>query len=247
MYQILIFNRIDFKVIFIGVSIGGIIQYFCWRYVKNNPQMFEEFENEKKPVKDKRSPSTPSIPYGGAIVEVTGIKIVINVGKLILLLSKHAAMIGFSTGAGFVVVKKFPIKQISRTVRSLTRSSKGVPIPVGDVDILKNCSNWNYVINILSDKDIPYHDRRKKAFTILRHQLTIESKADVIRYITCLVSAFTLFTLLRDTSSVFLLMENLIKSVKEGKISKRLARLILRKLLRQGVEVDPEFTQLVNS
>jgi len=35
-------------------------------------------------------------------------------------------------------------------------------------------------------------------------------------------------------------MQNLIKAVKDGKISKRLVRSIIRRLIKQGIQVDPE-------
>jgi hypothetical protein len=49
---------------------------------------------------------------------------------------------------------------------------------------------------------------------------------------------------INDISSYFILIQNLIKAIKNGKISKRLARLIIRRLLRLKIAVDPELIQV---
>ena len=58
-----------------------------------------------------------------------------------------------------------------------------------------------------------------------------------------MISIIHIFAL-NDFSSSFILMQNLIKAIKSGKISKRLARLIIRRLLRLNVPVDPELIEL---
>lgn len=43
------------------------------------------------------------------------------------------------------------------------------------------------------------------------------------------------------------MMNNLIKAVKEGKISKPIGQLIIRKLKSKDVVIDPELVEIVNS
>jgi hypothetical protein len=42
-------------------------------------------------------------------------------------------------------------------------------------------------------------------------------------------------------------MKSLIKAIREGKITKSMARLIIRKLRKKGVPIDPELAEIVAS
>ena len=43
------------------------------------------------------------------------------------------------------------------------------------------------------------------------------------------------------------MMESLIKAIREGKITKPMARFIVRKLRKKGVPIDPELAEIVAS
>jgi hypothetical protein len=110
-----------------------------------------------------------------------------------------------------------------------------------EVDPLDNCDyDWHYLIGVLSNKQIPYYDRQKKDLVLVDHYLPFRTKADLVRYVVCIVAVFVLFSALGDYTTVFIMMQNLLKALKEGKISKRVARIIIRRLLRKGVSVDAE-------
>lgn len=65
----------------------------------------------------------------------------------------------------------------------------------------------------------------------------------LVRFLTCIVNILVLFTFLEDTTSVFLMMQNLLEVLKDGKMSKRVARILTRKLLQEGVLIDPELIE----
>ena len=43
------------------------------------------------------------------------------------------------------------------------------------------------------------------------------------------------------------MMKSLIKAIREGRITKQMARLIVRRLRKQGVHIDPELAEVVAS
>ena len=48
-------------------------------------------------------------------------------------------------------------------------------------------------------------------------------------------------------SSFYLMMQSLIKAIREGRITKQMARLIVRRLRKRGVPIDPELAEIVAS
>lgn len=49
----------------------------------------------------------------------------------------------------------------------------------------------------------------------------------------------------QNISGYYIFIKNLIKAIKEGKISRKIARLIIRKLRAQGILIDPELLEVV--
>ena len=108
--RMLIITRNDVKIIVIAASIGGIVQYFCWKYVKNHPEIFEPLDGKnlekKEPVKNPIKDPFLFSERGGEIVTVTvtGAQLVFNFGKLISLLNYFIFYLRhcFANGASFV-------------------------------------------------------------------------------------------------------------------------------------------------
>lgn len=71
----------------------------------------------------------------------------------------------------------------------------------------------------------------------------LPTTAERLRFAFCIISILHLLAI-NDMSSYFILIQNLIKAIKNGKISKRLARLIIRRFLRLNILVDPELIQV---
>lgn len=257
MYKILIFTKKDLKIIIIATSIGSIVQYFCWKYTKNHPEIFEPLDGknseEKKPIEKPIKGPLSFSGRGGEIISVTGVQIVLNLGKLVLILKGYGTVIFLGTAVSILTVKKIPTTAISTTVRFIRKKlSDGSPLCHTDwekghtieINYLEECNyDFKYLVSTLSNKEIPYRDRQKKALIILKKQLNFETKESLIRFITCAVSVITLLTILGDTTSIFLMMQNLLEVLREGKISKRVARILIRRFRRKGVKVDPELME----
>jgi hypothetical protein len=255
-YQILIFTRNDLKIILIGTTIGAIVQYFCWKYVKDHPEIFEQLDGENSEKKEPiEKPTKRPFLFGGRVGEVvvTGVQIVVNVGKFVVLLKEYGTVIFLGTATGIVTVKKIPTTAVSSIVRFIRkRLSDGSPFTHTDwekghrieINPLGECSyEFKYLVSILLDKEIPYYDRQKKALIILKQQLNSGTTESLVRFLACVVSILVLFTVLGDKTSIFLMMQSLLEAVRKGKISKRVARILIRKLLRKGVPVDPELIE----
>ena len=87
-YKIFIFSRNELKIILIGTVVGGILQIICWKYLQNHPELLNS-ENSKRLKPKKIQPSKPGVrrffPRGGALVEVVGAKLVLNLGVAIFI------------------------------------------------------------------------------------------------------------------------------------------------------------------
>ena len=105
--------------------------------------------------------------------------------------------------------------------------------------------NLKYLFKMLSDPKIPFIEKREMTSSILMEHLDLKTLNGRLRFILCIIAILHIFSF-TDVSNYYIMMRNLIKALKEGKISKRLARVIIRKLLRQGVEVDPELIMVAS-
>jgi len=157
------------------------------------------------------------------------------------------------TVSGILTVKKIPTTAVSTILRFIRKKlSEGSPFSHTDwekgriieINSLGECNyDFKSLVSILSDKEIPYYDRQKKALIILKQQFDSGTTESLVRFITCVVSILVLFTVLGDTTSIFLMMQNLLEALREGKILKRVARILIRKLLRKGVPIDTELIE----
>ena len=103
-----------------------------------------------------------------------------------------------------------------------------------------------YLFDILEDQNIPFDERKKIAHSVLTKYLNLKTLAGRRNFVLCLVFIiYTLFTSHR--SSFYLIMKNLIEAIRGGKISKPMARLIIRKLRKKGIPIDPELAEIVGS
>ena len=259
MYKILIFTRNDLKIILIGTAIGGIAQYFCWKYVKDHPEIFEQLDGENSEKKEPiEKPTKRPFLFGGRggeifTVTITGVQVVLNFGKFVVPFKEYGTLIFLGTATGIVTIKKIPTTAVSTIVRFIRkRLSDGSPFSHTDwekghiigIDSLGECNyDFKYLVSTLSNKEILYYDRQKKALIILKQQLNSGTTESLVRFLACVVSILVVFTVLGDKTSIFLMMQNLLEALREGKITKRLARILIRKLLRKGVPVDLELIE----
>lgn len=248
-YQIFIFSRNELKIVIVGTIIGGILQIICWKYLKNHPELLNNDNSEK--LEPKKPGLRRFFPRGGALVEIAGAKLVVNVAATIIFVAKKGAWIGMFLTCSGVLIKKIPKNAISTILHNAlpirhSDLEKGYILVDGKKIVLNECDRtFEYMFQVLTNKDIPFEYKKKMSFKILMDHVDLKTTAGRIRFVFCIISIIHIFAL-NDISSYFILMKNLIKAIKSGKISKRLARLIIRRLLRLNMAVDPELIKVAD-
>lgn len=114
----------------------------------------------------------------------------------------------FSTATCVIFLKKVPITKITTITRFIRKNlSSGSPVSHTDwekghlieINSLGECNHdFKYLVIILSDKEIPYYDRQKKALIILKQQLDSKILLSLVCFLTCILSILVLFTLFRE-------------------------------------------------
>ena len=191
-------------------------------------------------------------PRGGAIIEISGISIKVVAKVVLNFLAKKGLLAGIVTGGG-VVISKIPATAISTYLRdsfpqNLPHLEKKKFILVGGEKIyLDQCDqNLEYLFNILNDETIPFEEKEKVARSILTKYLDLKTVNGRIAFVLCIV--FVLYILsIQNPSGFYILLKNLIKAIKEGKISKAIGRSIVRRLKKKGIAIDPELLEVVSS
>jgi len=67
-----------------------------------------------------------------------------------------------------------------------------------------------------------------------------------VNFILRIVVVFYILSI-QNPSSFYTMMQNLIKVIREGRISKAMSRVIIRKLKKKGIVVDPELIDVVSN
>ena len=102
------------------------------------------------------------------------------------------------------------------------------------------------MLKILEDKTIPFEEKEKVARSILTKYLDLKTMNGRITFLLCIV--FVLYILsIQNPSRFYILLKNLIKASKEGRISKPIGRSIVRRLKKKGIAIDPDLLEVVSS
>ena len=113
----------------------------------------------------------------------------------------------------------------------------------GEKEYLENCDNaFRYMFSLLMDKELPYNEKKELVRAVFRLQL---DNIKPLHLILCLIPILLILST-QNLAGYYLVLQNLIQAIKEGRISKAIARRIVRKLLKKGKFVDPELLDLVN-
>ena len=263
-----ILSRKETKYFIICSTAGGVLQFLCSRYIKNHPEFLEEPEisieikdssgKVERITQEQTAKITEELAKepivrriirklrGGQLSEKF-IEIFLRIlfKKFVKLCAAEGGKIGVGVGAG-LVLKQIPKKSIAKLLEGAIPQNlldkKGFMLINGEKIYFENCDNGlKYLFSILMDKDVPYTDKKELVTYVFRTHLDM---SDPIKVILCLLPIFIALSI-QNPSSYFLLLKGLIQAIKEGKISKRVARLIVRKLLKRGTAVDPELLDLI--
>lgn len=206
------------------------------------PGTFERFTRIKK--------ITPHGVYstGGEIISSTGAL----VQAILSFLAEHGLTSGLITSIS-VVIGQIPVTSISNWTRDA--SIQNLPHLEKDKFILgktkeiclDQCDeNLKYLFNILKDEKVPFEERKDLADLILAKNLNLTTESGRRSFVLCIVSVIIIiFT--SHHSSFPIIIANLINAIREGKITKSVGRLIVRKLRREGIPIHPDLVDLIDS
>jgi hypothetical protein len=236
--------RTDVKIVLVCRVSGGILQVVSQKYIKSHPEFLKDAPVTKKKYRRPRFLS----PRGGAFIEISAmsIKVVTQVG--VNFLAKKGLLAGLATGVS-VVISKIPATAVSTYLRdsfpqNLPDLEKKKFLLIGGEKIyLNQCDqNLEYLFKILEDETIPFEEKEKVARSILTKYLNLKTMTGRITCVLCIV--FILYLLsIQNPSGFYILLKNLIKAIKEGRISKPIA--IVKRL--ENIVVDPELIEVVSS
>jgi hypothetical protein len=240
--------RADVKIVVICTVTGGILQVLSKKYLKSYPEFSKDAPVTKKKYRQPRFFS----PRGGALIEISGISIKIVAKVVLNFLAKKGLLAGIMIGVGGVIIK-IPSTAISAYLRdsfpqNLPHLEKKKFILVGGEKIyLDQCDqSLEYLFKILEDETIPFEEKKKVARSVLTKYLNLQTVNGRIGFVLCIV--FLLYILsIQNPSGFYILLENLIQSIKEGRISKAMGRSIVRRLQKKGIPIDPELLEVVSS
>lgn len=223
-------------------------KFYQKKYLKRHP----EFLKDALVIKKKHRPPRFLPPRSRAIIEISRISIKVVATVVLNFLAKKGLLAGLATG-GAVVISKISATTVSTYLRdafpqNLPDLEKKKFILVGGEKVyLDQCDqNLEYLFKILEDETIPFEEKEKVAGSILTKYLNLKTITGRITFVLCIV--FILYILsIQNPSGFYILLKNLIRAIREGKISKAIGRAIVRRLQKQGVAVDPELLEVVSS
>ena len=112
---------------------------------------------------------------------------------------------------------------------------------------LEECDdNINYLFTILEEEKISVAKKEELAEATLIKYLNLQTHVGRVKFILCIISLLSIL-FYKDISSFNLIMENLIKAIKEGKVTKTIARVIVRNLKKKGVLIHPELSKILEN
>ena len=109
-YTILVFSRNDLKVILIGTLAGALLQLICVKYIKDHPEFLDRQNSptSESEIKDPKRGLRRFSPRGGAILEIVGAKVVVNVAAVVRFVAQKGTLGGLLGASAFVGFKKIP-------------------------------------------------------------------------------------------------------------------------------------------
>ena len=103
-----------------------------------------------------------------------------------------------------------------------------------------------YLFDILEDEAIPFEERRQVAHSVLIRYVNLRTPIGRRNFALCIIFLIYLHVT-NGHSSFYLMMKSLIKAIREGKITKSMGRVIVRRVRKKGVPIDPELAEIVGS
>lgn len=236
------------KAVIISTMVGGVLQIICINYLQNGSEIPDDLKSPK--ISDQLKPKKKMkrwrrfLPRGGALISITGAKVVLNIKPVIYYLAKKGTITGLLAPFGYKVVTNIPSKALSKYLYQSLPSShanygkKGYLIAEINTDEILD-TNMRYLLKILSDKDISVDHKITQAKLMIKNHTNLTTREGKIGFVLVMVSLLSILYL-TNTAGFFALLQSLIEAIKDGRVSKRLSRIIIRRLKNLGIDFDPE-------
>ena len=254
------FSRTDIKIIIFCSLGGGVLQYLAEKYLEKHPDLIKKKGADKNDLKSLKSANnlnrhlTPEdINRAGSIKVVTTISI--EIFKFTInYVAENGLLTGLLTGGSLVVVRKIPTKAISK-ISNYLRDAFPQNLPHlerakfilidGQKIYLDNCSSeLQFLFEMLENDKLPFEDKKQTALSTLSKYLNIKTVTGRRNFVLCITCIFYILYN-RDKAAFFAMIKGLIRSIRNGSISKPIGRVIVRKLKRQGVPIDAELLRIL--
>jgi hypothetical protein len=249
-------SRKETKIMIISTLIGVIVQLICRRYIKSHPEIFAEshpefFKEKNEKLKEKnKNPRFPKfLPRGGGITFTM-------LNQIIGFLANSGLLVSWFGGGGFILkqINKNAIAnyildaspQIFPDLKWHAKAKRVISVE-GEIIYLDQCNqNLEYLFVILKDPNVSFDKKNELALLTLTKYLNLKTPNGRLNFVICIVYILYIFSSW-DISSYHILIENLIKAIKEGKITKTLGRAIIRLLKRKNLPINPELLEVIDS
>lgn len=259
-------SRKETRLFVICTTTGWLLQLVCKKYIENHPEFFEEptliltvkdpsgkterITNEiiKKTNETKIRRLIERLRGGGVLTKAGEFFLRMMLKRLIKLAAKKGVEIGVSIGTGAVLVatpRNALVKIVERSLPQTFMDLKNLKVIDGEGVYFTACKNdpsLKFMLEALLNSEIPYSEKQR----IVAYAFQKLTESDALAFILCLIPILLLLAI-SSPSSYILLLQSLIQAIKEGKISKRIARILVRRLIKKGKMVDPELLDLVKA
>lgn len=249
------------KKLLIGGLIGALAQTLARQYIKSHPEYFEKIDGHYEVRKTKPEPN-PKInnknsrfpnflsTRGGDLIEVspgflTAVKFIAETG---LMSTLTAAAIGSLSDISTTAIAEILSNSLPQNLPEL-KAKKLILVNEENLSLQLQCDqNLEYLFEFLKkdSQSVSFKEKKRLTYSIFTRYLNLETMDKQRIFVLCIVGILSVFSI-TDMGSYHLILKNLLKAIKKGKISKTVGRAIIRRLKKKGLVVHPALLEVIDA
>jgi len=238
--------------------IGGVLQFVCAKYIENHPEILEDNISGKKELVSKIENPGLLSSRGGSIIDklvekrfITAFtkltsklrphvnKMIITVGTKGLVISLIASAFGVKTHKNRKAIAKYlngamPYNYLRSEQQKCINLEEENKTTFGVCD-----QGLRFLLKVLTNSEISRKEKKKTCVRVFKQYVNLTTKNRRKSFIICIALLLQILAY-SEYGSFVVLLRSLIDAIREGKISKAVGRAIIRRLMRQNIEIDPE-------
>ena len=118
-----------------------------------------------------------------------------------------------------------------------------LPKDDGKVEFQVCDQGLRFLLKVLTDPNMSRKEKKKACVRVFKQYINLTTKNKRSSFIICIALLLQILSY-SEYGSFVLLLRSLIQAIKEGKISKEVGRAIIRRLIRNNIEIDPELIEV---